>query len=78
MKCKKCGSENVNVQAVTTLKNKHKGIMYWLFVGWWLEMLLWLFLTIPKLIFELFKPNRIKSKTHSEAVCQDCGYRWEI
>ncbi|EES48493.1 hypothetical protein NE172_04815 [Clostridium botulinum] len=78
MKCKKCGSENVNVQAVTHIKNKHKGIMYWLFIGWWLEMFLWLFLTIPKLIFELFKPNRIKSKTHSEAVCQDCGYRWII
>ncbi|HBJ1649379.1 hypothetical protein [Clostridium botulinum] len=78
MKCKKCGSQNITVQAVTTLKNKHKGIMYWLFVGWWLEMMLWLFLTIPKLIFELFKPNRIKSKTHSEAVCQECGYKWEI
>ncbi|NFT91668.1 hypothetical protein FDF86_04455 [Clostridium botulinum] len=78
MKCKKCGSGNVNVQAVTTLRNKHKGIIYWLFVGWWLEMMLWLFLTIPKLIFELFKPNKIKSKTHTEAVCQECGYRWEI
>ncbi|NFH69071.1 hypothetical protein FDC35_03965 [Clostridium botulinum] len=78
MKCKKCGSQNITVQAVTTLKNKHKGIMYWLFIGWWLEMMLWLFLTIPKLIFELFKPNKIKTKTHSEAVCQECGYRWEI
>ncbi|MBN1058579.1 hypothetical protein [Clostridium botulinum] len=78
MKCKKCGSENITVQAVTTLKNKHKGIIYWLFIGWWLEMMLWLFLTIPKLIFELFKPNKIKSKTHSEAICQNCGYRWEI
>lgn len=78
MKCKKCGSQNITVQAVTTLKNKHKGIIYWLFIGWWLEMMLWLFLTIPKLIFELFKPNKIKTKTHSEAVCQECGYRWEI
>ncbi|MBN1071539.1 hypothetical protein DVV81_10220 [Clostridium botulinum] len=78
MKCKKCGSEIINVQAVTHIQNKHKGIIYWLFIGWWLEMMLWLFLTIPKLIFELFKPNRIKSKTHSEAICQNCGYRWEI
>ncbi|NFH99498.1 hypothetical protein FDB15_03955 [Clostridium botulinum] len=78
MKCKKCGSENINVQAVTHIKNNHKGIMYWLFVGWWLEMMLWLFLTIPKLIYELFKPNKIKTKTHSEVVCQECGYRWEI
>ncbi|NFO87882.1 hypothetical protein FDC58_15570 [Clostridium botulinum] len=78
MKCKKCGSQNITVQAVIHIKNKHKGIIYWLFVGWWLEPMLWLFLTIPKLIFELFKPNRIKSKTHSEAVCQECGYRWEI
>ncbi|MBN1069455.1 hypothetical protein DVW02_15950 [Clostridium botulinum] len=78
MKCKKCGSENVNVQAVTHIKNNHKGIMYWLFIGWWLEMMLWLFLTIPKIIYELFKPNRMKSKTHSEAICQNCGYRWKI
>ncbi len=36
MKCKKCGSQNVNVQAVTHIQNKHKGIIllviYWMVV----------------------------------------------
>lgn len=29
MKCKKCGSENVQVQAVTTTKTKHRGCLGW-------------------------------------------------
>ncbi len=33
MKCKKCGSENITVQAVTTLKNKHKGIIIGCLLG---------------------------------------------
>lgn len=78
MKCKKCGSDNVKVQAVTTLKNKHKGLIYWLLIGWWLECIMWLFFTLPWLIIKILKPNKYKSKIKSEAVCQDCGYHWSI
>lgn len=78
MKCPKCKSENVSVQAVTTTKNKKHGIMYWIFVGWWLEPVMWIFLTIPWLIIKIFKPSRVTSRTHSEAVCQSCGKRWKI
>jgi len=35
--CKKCKSSNVAVQAVTEIKKKRKGLLYWLFIGWWLE-----------------------------------------
>lgn len=80
MKCPKCGSENVNVQMVseTKLKKKH-GCLYWILVGWYLEPILWLFLTIPKLIYQLFKPRKYKTKTihKSLCVCQDCGHHWE-
>lgn len=78
MKCSRCKSENVSVQAVTTTKNKKHGLMYWLFIGWWLEPTMWIFLTIPWLIIKIFKPNKVSSKTHSEAVCQSCGNRWKI
>jgi hypothetical protein len=80
MICKKCGSENVNVQMVseTRLKKKHS-IIYWILIGWWLELIMWLFLTIPMLIYKLFKPKNYKTKTshHSMFVCQDYGYNWK-
>ena len=46
MTCPKCQSENVNVQVVTVskLKRKHSWL-YWLTIGFWLEPILWLFLT---------------------------------
>ena len=73
MQCKKCGSKHVNVQMVSEINKKHPGIIYWIFIGWWLEMLMWLFLTLPWLIIKIFKPN-----THKEAICQDCGYSWKV
>ncbi|MBU5592970.1 hypothetical protein KQI89_14560 [Clostridium sp. MSJ-4] len=78
MKCLKCGSENVNVQAVTHVKNKKHGVIYWLFIGWWLELIMWLFLTLPWLIIKIFKPKKIRSKIHSQAVCQTCGKTWRV
>lgn len=78
MQCPKCGSSNINVQAVTILKKKHHSIIYWLLIGWWLEAIMWLFLTLPWIIIKIIKPSRYKSKIKSEAVCQDCGYHWNI
>lgn len=80
MKCPKCGSENVNVQMVTEnqLKTKHHSFLYWLIIGWWLHLLLWLFLTIPMLLGKLFgsKKQKLVSKHKSICVCQNCGYNW--
>jgi len=80
MKCPKCGSENVTIQAVTEVKEKRKkGLLYWLFIGWWWELFAWIFLTLPKLLIALFsKKTKIKSKTRSVAVCQNCGKRWNV
>ena len=79
MKCPKCGSENVNVQAVSNTRTKGKGCAYWLFIGWWLELLMWLFLTIPMLLGKLFgSKGKVRTKVESHAVCQNCGYRWKI
>ena len=80
MKCPKCKSQNVNIQAVTITKEKRKkGFWYWLLIGWWWEIIAWVFFTLPKLIFALFsKKTKVVSKTHSEAVCQNCGYRWKV
>ena len=78
MRCSKCGSNNVNVQAISIVKNKKHGCLYWLCVGWWLEPIMWLFLTLPWLIIKIFKPNKVKTKVKGYAVCQDCGNRWQV
>lgn len=78
MKCPKCGSENVNVQAISIVQNKKHGCLYWLFIGWWLEAIMWLFLTLPWLIIKIFKPNKINTKVKSYAVCQSCGHKWKV
>lgn len=82
MKCPKCGSDNTNVQMVTEsqLKNKHHSIAYWIFIGWWWRPLLWICLTLPMLLGTLFghKKQKLVTKHKSIAVCQNCGYHWNV
>lgn len=80
MKCKKCGSENISIMASTTEKAKGQhSTIYWLLIGWWLHLLMWLFATPLMFVWRLIRPNR-KTKTvmHTMAVCQECGYSWEV
>jgi len=80
--CRKCGSENVQIQAVNKikLKTQHKGILWWILIGWWWVFFKWLFLTIPALFFKIFshKKQRAVNKVVSVAQCQTCGARWEV
>ena len=77
MQCPKCKNENISVQAVTNTKTKtkHRGCLGWL---------MWIILAVCTLGLVLIIPlltnskTKTKSKTHSEAVCQNCGYRWKI
>lgn len=78
MKCKKCNSDNVNIQRVSITKKKKKGILYWLLFGWLWELLLFIFLTVPFLIVKLLFPKKTKTTVHSEAVCQSCEYSWKV
>ena len=78
MICPKCNSENVTVQAVSITKDKKKGLLYWLIVGWWWEPLLWLFLTIPMIFISLFGRKKTTTKVQSMAVCQNCGNKWKV
>lgn len=80
MKCAKCGSENVTVQVINEvkLKNKHHGVIWWLFIGWWWIPFKWLFLTIPALIIKIFggKKQKAVNITVTKCVCQNCGNTW--
>lgn len=73
MICPRCGNGNVLVQAVTTYKTKHRGCLGWFF---------WILLAICTIgliiIIPLLTNSRIKSKTRTEAVCQNCGLRWRL
>jgi len=78
LKCKRCGSENVNIQVASEIKRKRKGIIYWFIIGWWLEIIMWLLFTLPWLIIKIFKPKKYKSKMIKYAICQNCGYSWKV
>lgn len=75
--CKRCGSENIQVQKIATQVKKKKGLMYWS-VGWIIDLMLWIFLTLPRLIIAMFKPNKTVTQTDTVAVCQNCGNDWKI
>lgn len=78
MTCRKCGSNNVNVTMLSEIRRKKKGFLYWLLIGIWLEPILWIFLTLPMLIFKIFKPSKYKSKVTKHTVCQNCGHSWRV
>lgn len=73
MVCPKCGSENVVTQAVIDVDTKHRGCIAWM---------LWIILALCTLglilIIPLITNSKTQSKTHTEAICQDCGNRWRV
>lgn len=73
MICRKCSSDRVVVQAVIETKIKHRGCIGWFF--WILLACCTLGLII---IIPLITNSKIKSKTHAEAYCQNCGYHWRV
>jgi hypothetical protein len=50
-----------------------------MFIGWWLEPVELILFGFWKLLHIVAgKHTKITSNTKSYAVCQDCGYRWEV
>ena len=82
MICPKCNNENVNIQTTTEvqIKDKKHGCFWWCCVGWWWIPCKWLFFTLPALIVKIFKrkKQKVKNITKTVAVCQNCGYHWEV
>lgn len=67
MHCQRCGSKNVQVQAVSEVKSRGCLTVFFYLVLLCIPVLGWIAL------FFLIKGR--KSKTVSYAVCQNCGYR---
>jgi len=73
MVCPKCGSQFVLTQAITDIKTKHRGC-----IGWSLWVLLAICTFGLILIIPAITNSKVKTKTHTEAVCQNCGKRWRL
>ena len=77
MICPKCNSD-MNVQLVnkTKLVTKHKGIFWWIFIGFWWIPIKWIFFTLPALVLALFRGKKkgIKNIQQKYYVCNNCGY----
>lgn len=82
MICPRCGSQNVNIQVITNtkLKDKHHGVGWWLFVGWWWVPCKWFFFTLPALIIKLIghKKQKVVQTQQTVCICQQCGNQWAI
>lgn len=80
MKCPKCGSENVTVQALTESKlvDQHHGVLWWLLIGFWWVPVKWICFTGLALLVKIFthKKQQLKQTTKSVCVCQNCGNHW--
>lgn len=93
MRCPKCGSSDIQVQAVVEHhlaedKKKHD-ILWWLVIGWWFAPLWWtakfLFRWVVVLPITLIskalgwgrKDKALVAETKAKAVCQTCGHVWE-
>lgn len=107
--CPYCGSNNTTSQVFQenlgskswaktkiTIKEKGHGILWWIFIGWWwwiVDLLIWICLFIPRLIWELFSSGHKKEKFKGTAktkgktinkigyttmhTCHSCGRTWE-
>ena len=64
MVCPKCGSNSINVQMVseTQLLTKHRGIFWWICIGWWWLPVKWCCFTVLALIAKIFAPRKYKTK----------------
>lgn len=72
MNCPKCESDRVTVQARTEERIKRRGCFAWC---------LWILLAICTIGLIIVIPavtnTKIKRRTITEAICQNCGHRWE-
>lgn len=91
--------ENLGSTVVTTTKAKSKtktghGCLWWLIIGWWwwiIDLFVWIFAFIPRLLIQIFKPKKARTKSNTTTatqeianieyktvcMCRDCGHHWQ-
>ena len=79
--CPKCGSNKINYQLVSNTRTKNRSIGWWIYfviIGWFIELMMWLFATIPMLLIRIFHKGKIETKSETMAICQNCGNTWKV
>lgn len=77
MTCKKCGSDNINIQIVSNEVKKKRGWKYWLLFGWLIDLASWFLLFFWRLVYAIFR-KKTKMVNSKQAICQNCGNTWVI
>lgn len=88
MVCPKCGSTNVNVQAVGNVKSRggvgsqRAWLLYWLCFGWAIDLMLYCCIIgfFGFTIHHYLKKRAYRTKTDVEtyALCQECGHKYKV
>lgn len=83
MNCPKCKSNNISIQVLNSVElvKKHNSFLWWITIGWLWVLFKWIFFTLPALIFKIFgigKKYKTRNIEAKKAVCQNCGYTWNI
>lgn len=83
MNCPKCKSNNISIQVLNSVElvRKHNSFLWWIAIGWLWVLFKWIFFTLPALIFKIFgigKKYKTRNIETKKAVCQNCGYTWNI
>lgn len=83
MNCPKCKSNNISIQVLNSVElvKKHNSFLWWITIGWLWVLFKWIFFTLPALISKIFgigKKYKTKNIETKKAVCQNCGYTWNI
>jgi hypothetical protein len=73
LRCPVCGSMNVTAQPVQNIYTRNRGCLGWL--GW---ILLSIITCCIFLLIALVTSQKVQSTTTTEAVCQNCGKRWQL
>lgn len=79
----KCKSNNISIQVLNSVElvKKHNSFLWWITIGWLWVLFKWIFFTLPALIFKIFgigKKYKTRNIETKKAVCQNCGYTWNI
>lgn len=83
MNCPKCKSNNISIQVLNSVElvRKYNSFLWWITIGWLWVLFKWIFFTLPALIFKIFgigKKYKTRNIETKKAVCQNCGYTWNI
>jgi hypothetical protein len=47
-------------------------------IGWVIEVLMWVFVTLPMLLIRIFHRRPLETTIQKLAVCQHCGHQWKL